>query len=189
MSNRRRLILIVATILAVLWLGLLIFSRSNVRLAVHPDSQLTAIRVSANSQTAIDLPATIRLRTGKHELVFSGPGGEAHRREVWVIPPFPRHLQISLGVPELPGLDQYLDVPYLGLFPYQSDDFEIIATTSSQNGEIAIIALTIFAIHHFEGPEDGQAYVDERNIAVSAAKKWLKDQGVPETIPIEIKDR
>lgn len=181
-------IIIIAILLVVALVGAAIFGRSRVKLTIDPDSTVQTINVSVNGGSLQPLPATVHLRFGKHQLVFSGPGAEIWEQPVRVWPPFPRTIPITLGEPELPGIEKYLENPYLGFFPREADDYRIEATTASENNEVKIIKLTIIAIHHFEGPQDGQAYIDERDIAVNAAKKWLKDNGVPDSIPIEVTD-
>lgn len=181
-------ILVISGLVLVVFVTILFVTRSTIRLTVAPDSQITSINVAVDGGNPQALPTSLRLRVGKHYLVFSGPDAEPWEMRIRVWPPFPKTLPITLGTPELPGLEKFLEIPYLGLFPQEGSDYQIDAATAVEGEKVTIVSLTITAIHRFEGPQDGQAYIDERNVAVTAAKKWLKDNGVPDSIPITVVD-
>ncbi len=185
----RKNIIVIVILLVVGLTGAAIFGRSRVSLKVDPTSAILKFDVAVDGGEPQPMPATLRLRFGKHSLVFSAPDAEVWEQDVRAWPPFPRTLTIALGEPELPGLEKYLEAPYLGLFPYEGDDYKIVATTLSEGEKVTIAKLTIVVTHRFQGPQDGQAYIDERNAAADTAKKWLKEQGVPDTIPVEVTDQ
>jgi hypothetical protein len=75
-------------------------------------------------------------------------------------------------------------VPYLELFPHETIDYLISATHNNES----ITAITISVKHRFTTPKDGKSYIEERDIVATAAKNWLKERGVPGSIPVTIID-
>lgn len=75
-------------------------------------------------------------------------------------------------------------IPFQNLFPYETADYLISADDDGEK----IIKITIAAKHRFTKPGDGASYIEERDIVVAGAKKWLADQALPKDITVAIKD-
>lgn len=75
--------------------------------------------------------------------------------------------------------------PVYGLFPHESGDFTIRAELTAN--QQAIEKLIIVPFFHFSSPDEKALRKDECDLAVAGAKKWLKQQSIPSSIPVEVR--
>lgn len=152
------------------------------------ESALVTIEGRKINKIEAKLPVELRLRSGLYLITANSQGFEPHVSRVRVISGWNKIIKIELSHQEFDDLHEIVDVPYLELFPYITGDFELQAilddTEPGQRKRIAKIQLTVF--HRFMSPSDGELYEEEFRMAFEAAKQYLRDNHVPDNIPLEV---
>lgn len=146
-------------------------------------------------QTAHTLPYSVELQPGRYELYLSATNAVPTRQKVLVRPGGSTKATVRLErfepngeQTEITPTDEEVDNnPYFKLFPYYDSLFEVRAELDrDEEGKLTIKGLTIIP-HVAPAPTDTEQDIQKQKEAnIAAAKAWLKDNGVPDSIPIEV---
>lgn len=180
---------ILIAIIGLVYLFIYLFVPTSVTVTISPGSTVKSnIEFTIDAGSPIQAPATVKVRAGSRIFAFSTPGNSSvnyQRIRIW--PMIKYNISGSVGDEELPGLNKFLSNPYIQLFPYKTIDYNIEATQSVDNSTLSKIVITVF--HRFSSPSQTTQYASERDLAVTAAKKWLTTNNIPNTIPITVIDQ
>lgn len=132
-------------------------------------------------------PGDISLRPGTHKYVAFAPGSALTSGEIIVANGETASLSISLAKnpdANLPGSnpDNLSGIEDFSFFPYIAGDYRLDAILNSQQSSIDYLQLTVY--HRFSTNLNQQ----ENDLSLSAAKKWLKDQGLENKYQIKLVD-
>jgi hypothetical protein len=151
--------------------------------------------VSINkSLKTLSVPSTIKLTPGTYTLFAVGENTEVFSQEIKVS--YNKKSTVEVSLKENPSNaltgenvseEELAQIPYFSLFPEITGDYTITASLNDER--TAINKITIAVFHHFASKSEPDFYAQERNTLANAAKEWLRDQGVPESIPVEVTDQ
>jgi hypothetical protein len=134
------------------------------------------------------VPGKISLRRGSYLISALGTNSAEFRTEVKISSGKETSLVIKLSknpTDLLEGSSEQKNISYLNLFPIQKNDWRIEAVLDSNKTHISKL---IISVYHQITPDEPGYYSEERSFIVNNAKEWLKTNGIPEDIPIEISD-
>ncbi len=189
----KKLILIVSAIGAALVIYGLIFLLFPGEVTVAVDSssfsQVASLTTDQDHfKVSHPLPATLKLRSGRHRLLITPESklAEIVEKNIRVWPLTKKSVPVFIGTGDLPGARGAAENPYLKFFPHRTGDYLLEAELSLDFTTIQTIRLTV--LHRFTSPSDGAAYTSEHDLAVASAKKYLAESGIPDTIALNILD-
>jgi len=178
------------TLIVVVVMAVINFRPAKLIISLDPKSEVTS-EVTATLSSEKDriphsLPATIKTRPGKLYVTAWGPKSEPFNQEIVLKPGEKRELIINLKLQG--GAGENTEVPFDSLFPYESGDYRLRAEIGEVSGsKTKQITKIIASIHYrFADPNDPKSIEAERNLIVTEIKEWLKNRGVPNSIPLEV---
>lgn len=183
-------IIIIIGIGAIAFVLLLIFGRGTLKIEISAKNKFNKEMVAKFShdkyKNAKSIPETFKLRPGRHTIEFSANDAQLYTEKVWVLPFRQKTISVEFSEDEFPNRSDIHEIPYISLFPKETGDYLITLEVTGETGSRKAKGITIWVLHRFASPSDGQIYVTERNQAVTDAKNWLKQNNVPSDIPIKI---
>ena len=143
-----------------------------------------------NFQKQYSAPSKVSLTKGAYTISATGDSSAEFRTTFTVTAKQQTNVSITLSLnPDnhLGGTsDNPSTVPYYNLFPHDGGDYRLDAVLDDKQSAISKITATVL---HQITPDQTKFYTEERDVMVNAAKKWLSDNGVPDTIPVEVIDQ
>ncbi|MBI4948412.1 hypothetical protein HY844_02580 [Candidatus Berkelbacteria bacterium] len=190
--NTKKLLLILGVVV-VAFIAILIFGRGTVIFEVSKNNKFNSGMVASFSHDKYknpkSIPVTVKLRPGRHTVEFKASGAQTYIEKVWVLPFSQKTVLVEFAEDEIPNRSDIDEIPYISLFPKETGDYLITVEITGEVGSRKAKEITIWVLHRFTSPSDGQLYINERNQAVNEAKKWLKQNNIPSNIPIIITEK
>lgn len=196
--------LLVPIALVALTLGFIIFFSTQKGTLVAELNTLSTVRDDVKLYIAnkkypggLDLPLSTAIRPGKYEIIVLAPGAVEFRETIVIRSGQTTKLSVTLTKDTqyidqqeiTPSSEELANNKYLNLFPYTAKNFSISAKLSrDENKNIIIDRITITpflpvsaggGFNPLEVKRAKEQYVNE-------ARAWLKEQGVPDSIPTTI---
>lgn len=197
MIGKNKILITVAAFLIIVLGVVFLGQKGTVVATVSEESAIkdgVKITFSADKyKKAYNVPGSIKLRPGTYTAIAYSDKSALFQQEVIVRNGQEVALVVSLlenPNNTLPGANPDIEavekIPYYKLFPHVTGDYRIEALLSEGRTQIGKLRITV--IHHFASPTETELYQSERDIALTAAKKWLADNNIPDTIEQEVVD-
>ena len=191
--SRPLLVIIVIAIAGIAYLISWFSSTVAIKVTIFPDSEIKTGLVATTSKDGHKklhkLPYSTRVKPGEYTVTAWGNGSSIETGVIKAERGGVNSLVLRFTANSGDSLERLFSneetyVPLLNLFPYETVNYLITATDNGKE----ITSINIAAKHRFTNPNDVEAYKEEREIVVELAKKWLKENNVPETIETTITD-
>lgn len=140
-----------------------------------------------NFQKQYSVPGKVSLNKGNYTISALGENSAEFRTDFTITAKQQTNIVLSLDVNPQNNLEGTTDgqpsAPYYSLFPHDTGEYLLEATLNEDQSAISKITLTIY--HQI--PNDQTTFFNEEtDLVTNTAKKWLSNNGVPDTIPVEI---